>query len=269
MTSEVRIGILCIDISTKLREQYGAQYKSYIKKSYVDFVEASKGTFVPILIGKDEDYYRKIMLGIHGILIPGGRVFFEDKYNNDETFPNKCVPSFEIIYKIAEELNQNGNFPILGICLGFQLLLYMSSQKNIDRIHDCDNEENSVPLEILKKGRLFKTCSEVFQPPLRYNQQYRITEDSLRGLDWTILSTAKDRNGKPFVAAVEHKTLPFYGVQFHPEKSMTLQEDLGINETSVEVSNHISRFFIDECSKYSTFHSAATVKECEEVFLFE
>lgn len=50
MDSEVRVGILCIDISTTLREQYGDQFKSYIRRSYAEFVEASKGKFVPILL---------------------------------------------------------------------------------------------------------------------------------------------------------------------------------------------------------------------------
>lgn len=50
MDPEVRVGILCIDISTTLREQYGDQFKSYIRRSYAKFVEASKGKFVPILL---------------------------------------------------------------------------------------------------------------------------------------------------------------------------------------------------------------------------
>lgn len=172
-----------------------------------------------------------------------------------------------MIYKIAEEMNENTYFPILGICLGFQLLLYISSNKKITRIHDCDNEDNSVPLEISERGgRLLKSCPEVIQPVLRYNQQYRITKEMLNESDWTILATAKDRNGKPFVAAVEHNNMPFYGVQFHPEKSMRIQDDLLLNEDSVEVSKHISRFFIDECRKSSP---KMKVKECDEGFLFE
>lgn len=200
------------------------------------------------------------------ILVPGGQVYFDDKYNNDEVLPNKCVPSFQLIYKIAEEMNsKNTYFPILGICLGFQLLVFMSSNKKIKRIHDCDNEDNSVALEIRERGRLLKSCPNLLQPVLRFNQQYRITEEMLRESDWTILSTAKDRNQKPFVAAIEHKNLPFYGVQFHPERSMVIQEDLRITQESVQLSKHISRFFIDECRK-----SVPQIEffENEKVFLF-
>lgn len=174
-----------------------------------------------------------------------------------------------MIYKIAEEMNQDSYFPILGICLGFQLLLYMSSNKKIDRTHDVDNEDNSVPLEISNRGRLFKSLSPtVFQPPMRYNQQFRFKEEQLSESCWTILSTAKDRKGNPFIAAVEHKKMPFYGVQFHPEKSIELQEHLtqGLNDDSVKVSMHISKFFIDECEKSKP---KMNVRECDEVLLFE
>uniref|UniRef100_T1GLF5 Glutamine amidotransferase domain-containing protein n=1 Tax=Megaselia scalaris TaxID=36166 RepID=T1GLF5_MEGSC len=160
------------------------------------------------------------------ILVPGGRVYFEDKYNNDSIFPNKCVPSFQKIYKIALDMNKNRKqyFPIFGICLGFQLLL-CSSNDNIQRIEGCNNEENSVPFHILESGKLFENLDMIGNPNVRYNQIYRILEETLKNSDWNILSTAEDRDGNKFVAAVEHKDYPFFGVQFHPEKSMEIQED--------------------------------------------
>jgi gamma-glutamyl hydrolase len=33
-----------------------------------------------------------------------------------------------------------------------------------------------------------------------------------------VLATSVDRKGKRFVAAMEHRSLPFYGTQIHPEK---------------------------------------------------
>lgn len=34
--------------------------------------------------------------------------------------------------------------------------------------------------------------------------------------DFKILSTSKDRMGRPFVSSMEGNKYPFYGVQFHP-----------------------------------------------------
>lgn len=36
--------------------------------------------------------------------------------------------------------------------------------------------------------------------------------------DWIVTSTSTTANGVEFIASVEHKNYPFYGVQFHPEK---------------------------------------------------
>jgi imidazoleglycerol phosphate synthase glutamine amidotransferase subunit HisH len=43
--------------------------------------------------------------------------------------------------------------------------------------------------------------------------------DKLLSSRLDIVGTSVAGNGKEYVAIVEHKTLPFYGVQFHPEKS--------------------------------------------------
>lgn len=37
-----------------------------------------------------------------------------------------------------------------------------------------------------------------------------------------VLATNLDRNGNTVVSLIEHKTLPFYGLQFHPEKNSFL-----------------------------------------------
>ena len=34
----------------------------------------------------------------------------------------------------------------------------------------------------------------------------------------SVLATSVDRRGIPFVAVMEHRSLPIYGTQFHPEK---------------------------------------------------
>jgi len=42
------IGVLCIDIATRVQHNFGRKYYSYIAASYVKFLEASGAHVVPI-----------------------------------------------------------------------------------------------------------------------------------------------------------------------------------------------------------------------------
>lgn len=54
------------------------------------------------------------------ILLPGGGVWFDDS--------NGYADAGVHIYDIAKQMNDNGiYFPLFGICLGFELLLYASN----------------------------------------------------------------------------------------------------------------------------------------------
>ena len=69
---------------------------------------------------------------------------------------------FEFVYRIAKRMNKNGDyFPILGICLGFELLTYVVAERCEHRIH-CDCSNQSLPLEFnpgLSIEHLFYTSS--------------------------------------------------------------------------------------------------------------
>lgn len=54
---------------------------------------------------------------------------------------------FEFVYRIAKRMNEKGDyFPILGICLGFELLTYVAAERFEHRIN-CDCSNQSLPLE--------------------------------------------------------------------------------------------------------------------------
>lgn len=100
--------------------------------------------------------------------------------------------------------------PILGICLGFQSIC-----------HEFDNKV--LRLEDIKHGQVYNviptTVSDLFPdvqpfPSVRYHSLY-VEIDTL-DVALEPLAYCED-NGSKILMAAKHKTLPFYGVQYHPE----------------------------------------------------
>jgi len=91
------------------------------------------------------------------------------------------------------------------------------------------------------------------------NHKYSISPSSYftdGGLfnSWTVLSLNHDRNGREFVSTVEHKTMPYFGTQWHPEKNnfeWTPREALPHSELAVQLSQHFANFFVNECRRGS------------------
>ncbi|CAH0729721.1 unnamed protein product, partial [Brenthis ino] len=257
------VGILSQEQSFQLREKYvDENYTSYIAASYVKDVEASGARVVPILIGKDRSYYKQLMGKINGVLLPGGATYF----NNS----NGYADAGQHIYEIAQELNDAGDyFPIFGTCLGFELLIILASGRG--------KEENRIGCKSYSNRRLhfsndyytskmFKEApSDVIdilknkEVTVNYHQ-FCIVDENIKShnLDrfWRVTSHSTDDNGLEFVSSVEHKRYPFYGVQFHPEKSaFEWKASRGYPHTAeaVRANRYFMDFFVEECRK--NFHS--------------
>ncbi|KAF3902340.1 hypothetical protein AA313_de0204224 [Arthrobotrys entomopaga] len=117
------------------------------------------------------------------------------------------------IYSLAAE----HVIPVFGVCLGFQSLCLAFGGK-ISRLPVVKHGQSSV---IKHTGTdIFKGCGNV--DAIRYHSlRAELDEDVLRELE--ILATAddgEDENGE-VIMAVRHRTLPFWGVQYHPESCCT------------------------------------------------
>jgi GMP synthase-like glutamine amidotransferase len=119
--------------------------------------------------------------------------------------------------KAAQKANAAGDhFPILGTCHGLQMIL-----KEFGApwpLKPVDSMNWTAPLKVTETGRMIipNTASADF------SHQYGITKEQFDSVDslrnsFRILATAVDRRGQEYIAAIEHKTQPIYGLQFHPE----------------------------------------------------
>jgi len=148
-----------------------------------------------------------------GIIMPGGDfIYFYDKY-------------------ICEVAN-NKNMPLLGICMGMQVMCnYNNDNKNIFIDGHRDLSKDYVhSVEILKNTKLHEIIGE---DKIMVNSIHKTTVPNSG--DYTISALAKGN----IIEAVEKKDKLFnIGVQWHPER------------TNDNPSKKIINAFINACNKY-------------------
>ena len=125
-------------------------------------------------------------------------------------------------------------YPILGICLGHQAIgeafgATVSRAKNI--IH------GKTSLLHYEKTGLFASFNEEVEV-MRYHSL--VIEESTLSEEFNIIATSAD-DGE--IMAIQHKTYPLFGLQFHPESIGTKTGDTMIEAfiKKIEVSNAAER----------------------------
>ena len=131
--------------------------------------------------------------GVDGLVLSGGapRIGLEGALGN------------------TDEILEKADFPILGICAGHQYIarFYGGDAKPAEK-----PEYGKIELEIVKKDDFFKDVPEKSIVWESHNDEVKKLPDSFELL-------AKSDNCP--IQAMRHKTLPIYGLQFHPEVENT------------------------------------------------
>ena len=87
-----------------------------------------------LLLLRNADY-----ILLYRILLPGGGTYFDT--------PGGYAEAGQKLYQLAMRMNRGGDyFPILGICLGFELLTYLASN-NVEHRARCYSYNETLPLE--------------------------------------------------------------------------------------------------------------------------
>ncbi len=102
-----------------------------------------------------------------------------------------------------------GCIPILGVCLGHQMIGYFFGGKIIKI---TPRHGKRWPIKILNKSGLFKNFDDEFEG-MRYHSMV-IERDSFPE---NLKITAETADNEKFVMALENKDEKIFGVQFHPE----------------------------------------------------
>jgi gamma-glutamyl hydrolase len=190
-------------------------------KPYVDWFEERGVRVIPIPYDTTE--YETYFHMVNGLFIPGGETSYIMK---NKTFVKTVAKFIELSFDDDEY------FPIWGTCFGFELLMFLIGDFTKLKRYPA---RGFYPLHITDEGytsKLFRTFPSSYLHYLENhkscnnNHEYGISpaefdrNEHLRRF-YNILATSVDDNGREYVAAIEGKYYPVYGVQWHPERQRT------------------------------------------------
>ena len=228
-----RVIIGIVGFPTKDNEDYNvvALYEDYkkmvVKKNCIPFIIPpiqninyinTKIDKIPPLTEKEMDMYREMIDMCDGILLPGGSRMYS-------------YYKFIINYAIEKDI------PILGTCLGMQILACMDNEdycleKNIDDNHKQSGVKYAHKIMIINNTLLSKIL-DVKEIEVNSCHSYHITH-----LNKYIIS-AYSEDG--LIEAIELPDKDFVvGVQWHPEKMIKYDKN----------NKKLISAFIGKCKKY-------------------
>ena len=132
-----------------------------------------------------------------------------------------------ICLEILNNIDELGNIPILGICLGHQAI-GMNFGGEIRRLENPLHGKTSEITVLSENSVLFKNLPKKFKV-MRYHSLY------VDNIPEELEVTARSEDG--VVMAVEHKSKNIFGIQFHPESFFTeYGKNMIRNFLNIEVS---------------------------------
>ena len=137
-----------------------------------------------------------------------------------------------ICLEILNNIDELGNIPILGICLGHQAI-GMNFGGEIKRLENPLHGKTSEITVLSENSVLFKNLPKKFKV-MRYHSLY------VENIPEELEVTARSEDG--IVMAVEHKSKNIFGIQFHPESFFTeYGKNMIRNFLNIEVSENLQK----------------------------
>ena len=125
------IGVL--SQASDFNETYPSAEYSYIASHNMKFIEQAGAEVIPILYDYDKPTLKKIFSKINGILLPGGGQHLWKDFHARTGF-SLLTETTQYLMKLAIEANLKGDyFPVMGICLGFELMIMAISNDTQSR----------------------------------------------------------------------------------------------------------------------------------------
>ena len=236
------VGIITVPL-TPGKKYFSVCGDSYIASSHMTWLKRYGIKIIPIPYTTIR--YKYYMKHINGLYFPSGGAFA----GNQPSYYN-CCKNF---LRLAMKENDKGNyFPVWGACMGMQQMMIIADEQNdLNHLLTKFDSYNNLLLTLKfthegERSRMMKfmdinVINKLEKKPCTLNN-HKMGISPLRfrkhkNLDnfYKIVSTSTDRKGRHFVSTIEGRYYPFYGVQWHPERSSEM--------------DHLVRFFKSELIK--------------------
>ncbi len=212
-----------------------------VNRDYAEAVERAGG--IPVLAVSIEcaaDYAQIA----DGLLLTGGADVDPALYGQEKKFDSVEVDPVrdELEWGLIREFAAAGK-PVFAICRGIQSLnVYFGGTLIQDLPSECGSDHaNGVCHEVTLKEDSIP--GKIYGPTLLTNSYHHQAIDTLADCFEPVAWS--DANGRAIVEGIEHKTLPIWAVQWHPERmtgSVT-------NPEGCEDSLPLFEYFVDQCSR--------------------
>ncbi|GAA0139919.1 cysteine protease [Lithospermum erythrorhizon] len=228
---------------------------SYIAASYVKFVEAAGARVIPLIYNEPKQNFDHKLNLINGVLFTGGwaksgRYYEVAKY---------------VFQKVLKKNDEGDHFPLVAICLGFELLTMIISQ-DMNILEQFSAADSASTLDFMQNINFHGTVFQRFPPDLlkkmstdclvMQNHNWGISPGKLQENSnlcgfFKILTTCSDDNDKVYVSTVQAHNYPVTAFQWHPEKN-AFEWGLSMiphSEDAVQVTQYVANFFVSEARK--------------------
>ena len=161
-----------------------------------------------LVINNHSAYIKKLLSKFKGVELIDFKKLTKDNYKKYDKIilsggSSLSVKNHKKEYSKELKLIKRCKKPVLGICLGFELINFAFKEK----LKQLKKKESGIiSIELISRDKLFKSFPKEFN--VYESHRWVVPKNKF------LISLAKSKDG---IEAVKHPKKEIYGVQFHPE----------------------------------------------------
>jgi gamma-glutamyl hydrolase len=227
----MRLGVL-------MMQPPGPKPYAYISTDLYKWLQKTGVTIVPIPPNISPAAAAAYFEHIHGLFLHPGW--------SDQPRYEALIRQF---LRMAVEANRAGDyFPVWGTCQGLQRIMQYFGG-DLEDLHSLNLQKGSKIILHSTDSRIlnYATAAQAnyfrnkFIPYFNHEKGISLYNFMMnKGLrdTFNVITTSHDRKGVEYISMIEGKDLPFYGVQYHPEKSVHLGWMVAFLVAEMQKSQH-------------------------------